>query len=456
MTARLRKCKCLNEAPALRSNVKFALLGKERKTSRLRRPEQQMSRLAGLTEQASLSLSRPKVRREHHNVLFSWRTFALRIGLPFVLTRAILLIAGFIALTRFTPIPNRNVWEIGPDGEGRVVTLSRPPTSLSGVGYWPVNIFSRYDAEWYLEIAKNGYHYSPVPEIQSSTAFFPLYPALMSAGAKLLLAHRDVSILFVGLLISNVSLLIALGYLMALVRLDFDEETAGRTVLYVLVFPTTLFFSAAYTESLFLCAIVGAIYYARRGRWLLAGLAGAAATLTRPPGVLIFAVLAFEYLHQRNFRWRDMRPDFAALGLIPLALMLHFGYLYWKFGDFLLFLKSEHAWGRSMSGGRTWLESFAHIEAGDIFVGSVVVVFLVLAWRQLRPSYRLYALLSFLMPVASGSPTSLARFCSVIFPLYLAIAIVGRNPTVERHWLITSSALAAIYMTLFCQWHYVG
>ncbi len=385
----------------------------------------------------------------------SWRTFALRIGIPFVLTRTILLVAGFIALTRFTPIPNRNVWEIGPDGEGRVVTLSRAPTSLSGAGYWPVNIFSRYDAEWYLEIAKNGYHYSSVPGVQSSTAFFPLYPALMAAGSKLLFAHRDISILLVGLLISNVSLLIALGYLMALVRLDFDEETAGRSVLYLLIFPTTLFFSAVYTESLFLCAIVSAIYYARRGRWLLAGLAGAAATLTRPPGVLIFPVLALEYLHQRNFRWREIRPDFAALCLVPLALILHFGYLYWKFGDFLLFLRSEHAWGR-LSGGGSWLGSFAHIEVGDIFVVSVVVVSLVVAWRRLRPSYRLYALLIFLMPIATGTPTSMARFCSVIFPLYLALAIIGRNSIFERHWLIASSALAVLFMTLFCQWHYVG
>jgi Gpi18-like mannosyltransferase len=391
--------------------------------------------------------------QDGHKLLFSWRSFTLRIGIPFVLTRTLLLATGFICLTCFTPIPNRNVWEIGPNGEGRVVTLSRPPTSLSGAGYWPVNIFSRYDAEWYLEIAKNGYHSSP--GVQSSTAFFPLYPALMAAGAKLLSAHRDVSILLVGLLISNVSLLVALGYVMALVRLDFDEETAVRTVLYVLVFPTTLFFSAAYTESFFFFAVVGAIYYARRGKWWLAGLAGAAAALTRPPGVLMFFVLALEYLYQRDFRWREIRRDFAALCLIPLALTLHFSYLYWKFGDFLLFLRSEHAWGRSVSEG-SWLAPFAHTEVIDILVVTVLAVSLAVTWRQLRPSYRAQAFLTFLMPVASGSPTSLARYCSVIFPLYLALGIMGKSPTFERLWLATSSAVAILSMAMFCQWHYVG
>jgi hypothetical protein len=50
----------------------------------------------------------------------------------------------------------------------------------------------------------------------------------------------------------------------------------------------------------------------------------------------------------------------------------------------------------------------------------------------------------------------MARFCSVIFPLYLALAIIGRNSIFERHWLVASSALAVLFMTLFCQWHYVG
>jgi len=381
----------------------------------------------------------------------AWRTFAPRIAAPFVLTRTVLLIAGFLALTQLGTTRDMKVSEIGPDGEVRTVGLSRSPTALSADRYWVVNVFSRRDAEWYLGIAKHGYHFEP--GLQSNTAFFPLYPALMWAGSKLL-GNSDVTILLVGFVISNVSLLVALGYLIALVRLDFDEDVAGRAVLYVLIFPTTVFFSAVYSESLFFATIVIAFYYARRGRWLGAGLAGAAATLTRPPGFLIFAALALEYLYQRNFRWREIRPDVAALALIPLALTLHFGYLYWRFGNFLLFLESQKAWGRL--GGMPVAGSFARSAAGDLFLAALAVVSIAVAWRWLRPSYGLYATLAFLEPLASGTSYSMGRFCTTIFPIYIVLAMAGRNPAFDRYWVIVSSALAVLFMALFSQGHYVG
>lgn len=381
----------------------------------------------------------------------AWRTFALSIAAPFVLTRAVLLIACFLALTQLGTMRDRKVWEIGPDGEVRTVDLSRSPTALSSGRYWIVNVFSRRDAGWYLGIAKHGYHFDP--GLQSNTAFFPLYPALMWAGSKLL-GKRDVTILLVGIVISNVSLLVALVYLNALVRIDFDKEVAGRTVLYVLVFPTTVFFSAVYSESLFFAAIVIAFYYARRGRWWGAGLAGAVATLTRPPGFLTFAALALEYLYQRNFRWREIRSDIAALALIPLALTLHFGYLYWRFGNFLLFLDSQKAWGRL--GGTPVTGSFPRFAACDVFVAVLTVVSIAVAWRWLRPSYRLYATLAFLVPLAEGTLYSMARFCATIFPLYVVLAMAGTKPAFDRYWLTVSSGLAVLFMALFSQWHYVG
>lgn len=382
-------------------------------------------------------------------------TFAVRIAVPFVLTRAILLTAGFLALTQMPRSHDEKRWEVSPDGQIHSVHLSREATALSVGRYWAVNIFSRWDAGWYLDIAKHGYHYKPGHGLHANTAFFPLYPALMAAGSKLL-GQRDVSILLAGILISNISLLVALAYLRALVRLDFSEEIASRSALYVLVFPSTLFFSAAYTESLFLAAVIIAFYCARRGRWLLAGLVGAAATLTRAPGVLIFAALALEYLQQRSFRWREVRADLVALALIPLALVLHFGYLGWKFGNFWIFLQTEKDWGRPLIGAPGRFASFAHFAGGDLFVTLLALVSIAVAWRRLRPSYALYATLAFLMPLASGSLLGMGRFCVVIFPLYIVLAMAGGNATFDRYWLILSSALAVLFMTLFSQWHFVG
>ena len=59
--------------------------------------------------------------------------------------------------------------------------------------------------------------------------------------------------------IANVCLVLATMVLIALVRLDLDGDDARRAAWYLLVFPTSLFLSAGYSESLFLLLTMGAI-----------------------------------------------------------------------------------------------------------------------------------------------------------------------------------------------------
>lgn len=56
----------------------------------------------------------------------------------------------------------------------------------------------------------------------------------------------------------NLVLLVALAYLYMIVREEFDAPTARRTVLYALVFPSTLFVSAVYPHALFLAGAIPA------------------------------------------------------------------------------------------------------------------------------------------------------------------------------------------------------
>ena len=143
------------------------------------------------------------------------------------------------------------------------------------------------------------------------------------ATAKLSIANLE----FWGLLIANACLLIAGGLLYALVRLDAGRELASRSVWYLLIFPTSFFLSAVYEESLFLVMALGAIYAARRERWLFAGLLGAGAALTRPFGVRRRRPLAVELL----MRWRaEGRPRwlaFPAIAMIPAALGIYMAFL---------------------------------------------------------------------------------------------------------------------------------
>src|SRR4029079_17396274 len=68
------------------------------------------------------------------------------------------------------------------------------------------NMWWRWEAGCYVEIARDGYRYEP--GVPSNAAFFPLYPLLIRAvHALLLLPENDYWWLIIAIAISNVALL---------------------------------------------------------------------------------------------------------------------------------------------------------------------------------------------------------------------------------------------------------
>ena len=150
-----------------------------------------------------------------------------------------------------------------------------------------VSPLARWDSVWYLTIAHSGYAH-----IRERMAFFPLYPALIHVLGWIVRSR-----LLAGVLISLVAFAIALYLLQQLVRLDFGEEVAPTTVLLIAFCPMAFFFSAVYTESLFLALSVGSIYAARRERWALCGVLGLLAALSRNGGIALILPTAVIYLY---------------------------------------------------------------------------------------------------------------------------------------------------------------
>jgi len=148
-----------------------------------------------------------------------------------------------------------------------------------------LGVWFRWDTGWYIKVALQGYHPS-----DGSVAFAPLYPLLIRSVGGLLGGEY----LLAALLISNVALVVGLALLYKLVSLDFSESVARRTVVYLVVFPAGFFLLAGYTESLFLCFAVLALYAARRSNWMLAGVAACLASLTRLQGWALALPLAYE------------------------------------------------------------------------------------------------------------------------------------------------------------------
>jgi len=186
-------------------------------------------------------------------------------------------------------------------GLGLLMYLSLALLPMRAGTFWrayPDNLlldgWVRWDAAWYRDIAEHGYTNMPSHEaFQRDTAFFPLYPLLMRA------LHVVVPDLYLcGLLISNVAVLAALILIYRLTSARYDAGVAQRAITVLAIYPFSFFFSAVYSESLFLLAATGAFVLGERRRWGWAALSAAAAGATRLVGVVTVLGLVLLYLDQ--------------------------------------------------------------------------------------------------------------------------------------------------------------
>jgi hypothetical protein len=198
------------------------------------------------------------------------RWLLVDILVPLAITRVVLVLAAWLGFHLIQFPLRSSKWEIGDNGMAHNVAGHLSPNAHPFVNMW-----ARWDAGWYLDVAKNGYRF--LRGEQSNVAFFPLYPYVVRLVHGVIQLPGDAGWLLVGIIVSNTALLVALIYLYRLIRLDYDRCTAARAVLYLCVFPTTLFLSAVYSESLFLALVVTAFYYARAARWLATGVLAARA-----------------------------------------------------------------------------------------------------------------------------------------------------------------------------------
>lgn len=310
---------------------------------------------------------------------------------------------------------------------------------------WPI---LRYDVFWYVGIAKHGYAYQP-----GSTAFHPLYPLLTGLLGRLIGGHY----LLAAWLIAQVCCVVMLALLYRLVLLDHDEGVARRTTLFLLGSPLGFAFLLPYTESLLLLCIVGAFYAARRGRWLLAGLAGAGAALAKQPGVIVVLPLLWELWRQQRERIaaRDFRPlvrPLLGLALTPLGLLAFLGYRA-TLGDIgfslsdpgsvvgaLLVTPSyRDTWGEYFSW--PWVNMLFALEqlrAAPYFylvlntlLMTVMAVLVCYSALRQRGSYAIYSLLLLLMNLSIVYPLwpymGIIRRFTIIFPLFIQLAVWGRS-----------------------------
>jgi Mannosyltransferase (PIG-V) len=343
------------------------------------------------------------------------------------------------------------------------------------------DVWARWDSVWFLRIAEHGYgHLS-----RSATAFFPLYPAAVGLLGRVLLGHYVLA----GIIVSLAAGLASFVLLYGLAEAKLGADGARRAVLYLALFPTALFLQAVYGESLYLLLSIAAFLAAERRRFLTAGALCGLALLTRPVAIALLPALAL-------FAWRsDDRPrNLARLAIAPLTFAVYPLLLWAQRGDPWAFLHAQGIWSRELSSagplGGLWdglragwagvrqLASGSHTHAYwtavdgtdpmrvaavnlECLAALALFAFLtVVAWRRFGAPYGLFSALSLAIPLSMPSDRwpllSLPRLGLGIFPLFLALAAIGRRPRLHTAIVSISALFLGVAVVQWALWQWVA
>lgn len=439
---------------------------------------------------------------------------ALREHVPFafMVWLAHLLLTQFVAFISYRYASTRSVrWSRAdgtfPDDIGensRAYAASLPPLdALPGWQHWIVEPFRSWDGTWYKLIAEQGYD----DRFSATAAFFPLYPWLMSWGSDL----TGLPVETIGWFVSRAAFFGALIMVSALVTHDFNAGVARWTMVALAVFPTSFFFGAVYTESLFLFLAVTTLWAARKNDWLLAVIVCFLAVLTRSAGIMLGIPLAVIFIQQHG---RDLARWFpkVLLGVIPPLGLVVFG-LVLRSNDLTFFdwQKQQWQWNRfTATPWRTlqcvaegceanvrgfnntrydatvrpfsfeWLSGaidnhlrwsyltssefrtmFADSQVLDVFVTIVAFILILIGLKKLPLYYSAWTIVPMIVPLLAPSSVfplmSMPRFVLPLVPLFVMVVILIYP---RKRLGVTLASISALFLILytsqFALWYWVS
>lgn len=253
----------------------------------------------------------------------------------------------FFFILFLTILPPLVIWSVFFFKVKDINSIPLPQTGMA-------TVVANYDGPLYLVVAKTLYDTSAIKEnfqfplpVEYYAAHFPFFPLLIR-GLALVIKTYPYSMLAVTLISSFFTLFFFHKLIKKFVE---GEENAMFLTAVFSIFPARWLIvrSIGSPEPLFIAAIIASIYFFDNKKYWLAGIAGAIATLTKSPGILLFVTYVCAMLFPKlktlattKFStWiKTIELRKYPIILIPLALFAVF-YLYRiKYGNFLAYFNS--------------------------------------------------------------------------------------------------------------------
>jgi hypothetical protein len=320
-----------------------------------------------------------------------------------------------------------------------VVLISSIPAvfhSAPGAGPWPVitrgwpleRVFTQWDGAWYIWVADHGYPTgAEYRHHLSDVAFFPGFPALIRGVASVTRLSTLQASMIVSLVLGAVATVLVWQLAVRLV----GRDKANRATALFVFFPGAFVLSMVYAETLMIVAAAACLLCLLDRRWVLAGLAGAVATATRPNGIAVLiacAVVAAVAILRR----REWTALFAPL-LAVCGVGGFFTYLWLRTGHLDAWFESERVmWHDHFSLGAPIIHRiqgvFTHpptsLGSGrlnDVIADiGIVLVIAALVWvlRTAMPlAVKVYTVAALVIPSLSYAVGPRPRMLLAAFPL---------------------------------------
>ena len=407
----------------------------------------------------------PLHRRLRRALRSSAQPSGVSIARAAVASRIAVLVAGYFAVVTIGFDPKMVGMTVSPDAA--------------------TNLPARFDGGWYAGIALEGYSFQGRFDRQQNVAFFPAFPLLIRVvgyplgafGPGLPRDRRIARLLWGGVLISLVAFAWAAVYLWRLARDTIGEPHAVNAVALFAAYPFAVFFSAPYTESLFLLGAVAAIYHFRRQELVHAAAWGLLVGLTRPNGCFLTIVLACLMIE----RLRSVRPlgsleittsqnhqistSLLVAAAPGIGMLIYSAYVHHLTGSWFGWARLHEAWGRSYEGLAPVARAYGRITGQgllDVIEGvpydtlnTLGLIFaLVMLWpviRKVGVAYAAFVLVNIVPPMLAGGVLSMGRITAPLFPLCFALAASVSPRAVTP--LITAFAIGqGLVAALFFTW----
>ena len=341
------------------------------------------------------------------------------------------------------------------------------------------SVFGRWDTVYYTDITENGYYVSGRADGKENWAFFPLFP-LACRGLKMITGGA-LPAFWCGIVVSEICLFAASFFAVKLIRqkrmvngergcLFTGLAKNGLLIVWLLMLgPFTVYFSAAYTEGLFVMLLVLFFFLLEKEHFFAAGVAAAFAGATRSVGcVLVLPLIMGMYSSYKRQKSSRSIPGFVkhvfsspgrlfGVLIVPAGIVCYMIYLHCLMGDALGFVHVQEAWRDGEFFPVLGVLGYHLVGMGTlrytVSAWLCIAAFVMYAWMFMRGLKKeaVWGMASLLVPIASHV-MSTPRFISGSFVIWMGLYLFIKSMKSSAAQIIFTAVLYAGGVITIAMW----